>query len=552
MEIREEKFAYLEICEITIKNQSMLYIYGKVSERLQQVNGDDVELVFCAGDNDYPARIVQWEKEVYRCQNGEEIPYRQFEVTVWLGKDNLEFVPVFRFSDSREEEAEFACGKFLPVYPDVRDAYAVRGNYVLTWKDRRFCVSYTDRPEKEAKKRERRYLRSLVMQKKITTIRYRMRAKKTGRENKKRIWLISDRKYVANDNGEHFFRYLCEEVDCEKENILPVFAVSKESPDYNRMQQYGKVTDYGGKEYRAFFMNAEAVISSSANEITINPFGKNKKYVADFYNFRYVFLQHGVTKDDISGWLKKSNKNIDLFITAAYREQESIVKGTYGYRKEQVPLTGFARFDALLHRKEERKKKIIILPTWRSYLKDSYKASTSESIYDPNFKDTAFYQFYNSLMRHEGLRETMKKYGYTGLFGLHPTHMKQYVDFESDELFEICEGYIDYQKEFAEASLLVTDYSSTAMDFCYLQKPVIYAQFDREEFFGGHTYAPGYFQYERDGFGPVCIDVEETAEAVIYAVENDCRMEEKYQERLTDFYKYTDDKNCERIYQILK
>ena len=52
--------------------------------------------------------------------------------------------------------------------------------------------------------------------------------------------------------------------------------------------------------------------------------------------------------------------------------------------------------------------------------------------------------------------------------------------------------------------------SSVAFDFAYLGKPVIYAQFDKEEFYEKHDYKAGYFNYERDGFGEVVYDLEST------------------------------------------
>ena len=34
-------------------------------------------------------------------------------------------------------------------------------------------------------------------------------------------------------------------------------------------------------------------------------------------HFDFVFLQHGIIKDDLSKWLQKRNKKIDLFVTSA-------------------------------------------------------------------------------------------------------------------------------------------------------------------------------------------------------------------------------------------
>ena len=86
-----------------------------------------------------------------------------------------------------------------------------------------------------------------------------------------------------------------------------------------------------------------------------------------------------------------------------------------------------------------------------------------------------------------------------------------------------------------------------AMDYAFVKRPVIYAQFDREEFYRTHSYHVNYFDYEQDGFGPVCGDYESTVQAILYALEKDCVMEEPYLSRREAFFAHIDDKNCERI-----
>ena len=113
----------------------------------------------------------------------------------------------------------------------------------------------------------------------------------------------------------------------------------------------------------------------------------------------------------------------------------------------------------------------------------------------------------------------------------------------------------EYNKKAAdtdkENKLMVTDYSSVSYDFAYLKKPVIYAQFDIDTFFEGHTYTKGYFDDERDGFGPVCYNYEDTVNSIIKYIENDCKMDEKYEKRVNDFYYRFDTDNCKRVYKAI-
>ena len=89
-------------------------------------------------------------------------------------------------------------------------------------------------------------------------------------------------------------------------------------------------------------------------------------------------------------------------------------------------------------------------------------------------------------------------------------------------------------------------------DFAYLNKPVLYCQFDRDDFFSGkHTYNKGYFDYEKDGFGEVEYNLEDTVERIIEYANNGCQLKEKYKKRIEEVFAYHDQNNCERIYQKL-
>ena len=110
----------------------------------------------------------------------------------------------------------------------------------------------------------------------------------------------------------------------------------------------------------------------------------------------------------------------------------------------------------------------------------------------------------------------------------------------------------DYNKEFCEGAVLITDYSSVAFDFAYLGKPVIYSQFDKETFYQGHLYNEGYFKYERDGFGPVITELDEIVDEIVDLIKNDCKNKEEYLKRREEFYFFNDKNNCERIHKAIK
>jgi CDP-glycerol glycerophosphotransferase (TagB/SpsB family) len=285
-----------------------------------------------------------------------------------------------------------------------------------------------------------------------------------------------------------------------------------------------------------------------SNSWVDNPFGEDRKYIKDLFHFDLIFLQHGITKDDVSKYLNRLRKNYSLFVTSSKKEYKSILNFKYGYNKKNIILTGFPRYDNLyrLNKIKKRKKKILICPTWRINIKGTINAITYESIHSDTFKLTDYYNFYNNLINNEKLTYVMKKFNYTGIFCLHPCFSAQYIDFTKNSLF-IIKNKCNYQKDLIEASLLVTDYSSAFFDFAYLRKPIIYSHFDYENYRKNH-YQKGYFDYEKDGFGPVAHDLKSVVDEIIDEIENNCNLKKKFLRRINKFFAYFDEQNNERLY----
>lgn len=434
-------------------------------------------------------------------------------------------------------------GKFTGIDVDFKESYVVKSNYIFTTKNNKIIISKKTR--KNLKNVEKQFLKYLKKNKKNNIVRMRYIYFLCRKFKKKPIWIISDRTNVASDNGIAFFEYLVK----NEKNARVYFTIEKKSPDYKRVKKIGKVLKYGSFKYKLYFLLSNKIISSQAEDWVINAFGDDSLYFRNLYKFKFVFLQHGITKDDLSSWLHKYNKNINMFITAVNEEYNSVVNGNYGYTEDEVKLTGFPRYDYL---ENHPKKQIVFMPTWRKNIALNTIPGSSEREYDDKFKNTEYFLFYNKLINDNRIIDVLKKNGYKAKFCVHPSFLAQIDDFQGNEYVEIIHK-TEYKKEFCENSLLITDYSSVAFDFAYLHKPVIYTQFDVDTFFEGHTYDKGYFDYERDGLGPVCYDYEDTVREIIKTIESDCILDEKYNDRINKFFAYTDKNNCKRVHnEILK
>ena len=366
---------------------------------------------------------------------------------------------------------------------------------------------------------------------------------------RKQLWLITDRFEKAGDNGEAFFRYLSSK-NFKDKKIVPVYAISKDYKKIDELKKIGRVVHIEDeREYKKYFLRADKIVTASGADFATNPLDKEERiYLKDLVESDFIFLQHGIIKDDLSAWLHKNNKNIKIFVTSAPAERDSIINGNYNYGEDVVKLTGLARYDLL---ENKREKLVVVVPTWRKSIKKSYDINTT-SVYFDGFVETDFFKFYNSLINDERLLSKMREKGYKGLFCLHPIHSKQSVDFGANDVFDVNHGFVNYNKIFSTGALMVTDFSSTFFDFGYLGKPTVYSQFDKDTFFESHSYTEGYFSYEKDGFGPVCYDLDTTVDAIIASLDRDCEIEDKYLDRIKSFYGFTDKNNCKRIYDAIK
>lgn len=303
-------------------------------------------------------------------------------------------------------------------------------------------------------------------------------------------------------------------------------------------------------KHKLWHLLSDKVISSQADPFTMNPFGEYFEAYRDILvDKKFIFLQHGITKDDVSQWFNKSKRNISLFVTAAQQEYQSILNYDYRYDETIVKLTGFPRYDLLYH---EEKKIVTIMPTWRASLVTGINSNTGLRELKNNFEQSHYFQMYITLLNDKRLVDAAQKYGYRLQFLPHPNMLTSMQYMKCLPQIKILDVDASYRTIFAETDLLITDYSSVAFDFAYLRKPVLYFQQDREEFLN-HTYVQGYFDYEDNGFGEVCYDEEILINLIVEYMEKGCLLKGKYRQQIDNFFAYNDKDNCERVYEeILK
>lgn len=350
----------------------------------------------------------------------------------------------------------------------------------------------------------------------------------------KRIWFYTDFPTIADDNGKHLFKYSIEQND---DGIDKYFIVDKKSKYYPEMKKIGPVIGYKSMKHRILGLFAEKIITSHPDNNYIYPFWGHYPNFAGILKSSTIFLQHGITLNNISGWLNKYDKNLDFMVTASKKEYDSLFNYHYNYDEDIIHLLGFPRFDNL---ENEKTKTILLMPSWRRYLTNENKYTISNSSY---------FKTYNSLINNEKLIEKTKELGYKIIFRPHP-HVYQFIGlFDENETIQIDHEIESYQELFKKGALLITDYSSVAFDFAYLKKPVVYYQYGEDYHF---NLEESYFDYETMGFGEVCQNEEELVDLICEYMENDCQMKEEHQQNVENYFTFTDKNNCKRVHEAIK
>lgn len=362
---------------------------------------------------------------------------------------------------------------------------------------------------------------------------------------KKEIWMLIEHGNDAKDNAYVFFAYL----RLRHPEVKAYYVADKKHyHDYKKVKRFGNVVQLNSLAHKLLFLFTDKIITTHFASYSREwNFKSLQRFVEGIKKKEIVMLKHGVILNDLRFELSKSASGINLFICGALPEYHEILKH-YGYAKREVVYTGLARFDLLHNKKAENM--ILIMPTWRREL------SVSKYVKDvqdrENFIESNYYRTYQSLLNNVLLWEQLKKYNYKLIFYLH-YNMQKYSDCfcgNHEHIVIMNKDEADVADLLMRAKLVITDYSSISNDVAYMEKPLIYYQFDKNSY-RKLQYEEGYFSYERDGFGNVIENEEDLLEQLIRYFENNMQNDKLYIERSRKFFVKKDRKNCSRIYKAI-
>ncbi|MCR6575372.1 CDP-glycerol glycerophosphotransferase family protein [Campylobacter insulaenigrae] len=370
-----------------------------------------------------------------------------------------------------------------------------------------------------------------------------LKNKQKRRSQNKQIWLFADMPLRADDNAEHLYRYIMR--NHPERRIY--YILRKESKDWDRLiKEKFKLVDPKSFKFKYLVFKADKLISSHLDRYFFEAIGKNTLETKDF-----VFLQHGVTQNDISGWLNK--RTISLLIVATEEEYQSIAGNfnSYKFTSKEVKLTGFPRWDSLLKNNKTNTKQILVMPTWRSYIVGTYSKKRMSRRIDYNkFYESEFFYMWNSFLHSKELKNMCEKYNYKVLFQPHPQVIPYLEGFFLPKYIKIHNRNLSIQRALQESSIIITDYSSIAFDMKLLNKEILYYHFDKEYFFKNHFVQPGYFNYNEEIYGRISYNQVELLNRLEIIISNHNINTVAIDKRTG--VEYEDDLYSKRVFDLIK
>lgn len=352
------------------------------------------------------------------------------------------------------------------------------------------------------------------------------------RREDKKIWLIGENSgETLKDNGYFFFKYCCE----NQESSQYIFFITQKK--YILKDSYLKSKNnliiYGSVKHIIYLFRAHIFIySQSHRDILYDPLfyiiSKNKKIVS---------LKHGVfgLKKAIDYFIRHRNE-ADI-ITAVSEFEKSILTNQINIDPQKIRITGLARFDFLEDEScdDNTRGQILFMPTWRDWItiKDFFR--------------TNFYINISKLMQNQLLMQLLKDKNIILKIYLHKIMYIYSTAFmnKSEQIEIIKFGEKDVQTLLKESDLLITDYSSVSWDFYYMEKPIIFYQFDFEEYL---YHRGSYLNFKKDLFGDCVFSQDDLIELIRFYVDRNFVEKNEFKKSRSYFFKYHDHSNCKRIF----
>lgn len=286
------------------------------------------------------------------------------------------------------------------------------------------------------------------------------------------------------------------------------------------------------------FLGSKKWITSFSLRLELFP---QKKILKDihYYNIpaEWIFVPHGITADKLSIMVCKYSWDEPerTFCSSPYEKD----KLCQNYKFRNTFISGYPRMDKWYGAKLDDKK-IVIFFTWRFNMCLFKKEELAKSLYVKTIiqiiemirkkfpTKRIYYVFHHEVVKN----------------GLDKIIQKELVNMNISYIYlNSAEGIRDFNDLFKSAKYLITDYSSVAYDFAYKKNSIPIYYLDKD-FISGHY--PLENKFYDIHLGVLAHNEQELEKALKLEAPT-----KEMKERKNRFFKYLDNKNCERVYNAI-
>lgn len=321
-----------------------------------------------------------------------------------------------------------------------------------------------------------------------------------------KCWVFADRTDKADDNAEHFYRFVMSQENPPK----AYFILSRDSADWARLKTDGfKLIEFESDQHLRALAGARFVISSQATPPIRYPI--LRKNIDTLCKAAFVFLQHGIIATDCSAWINRHTYKI--FVSSTPTEYADLTKpeGPYNLSARNVFLTGMPRHDKLYQQKDDFEKTLVaVMPTWRAYLAVQKAGPGSGFMASSKVTESEYYANWVDFLKSPELKQICDARGLKVALLPHPIFRTVFSDVEFGDHIYFPSPDVSYQDVILRCALCITDYSSVANDMAAISVPIMHFAFPEKEMEAGkHTSTVDVEQWRLSAMGPVLTTKED-------------------------------------------
>lgn len=367
---------------------------------------------------------------------------------------------------------------------------------------------------------------------------------KKGKFKNRNIWLIGGHAGdIYNDNSKFFYEYMLE----NHKDVEIYWVINKDSKVFDKIP--GNKLIRGSVKNYLYYYNSKAIIFSHAPSADIAPYN----FVVPGLNIFHkktvkVYLNHGTIsfkkRKAMDGRFKKIIDDLLRsynIATASSQFEKDVMVNDWGMSEDNVYIVGNARYDNLPTNEKSKTRDILYTPTWRDWIKFN----------DGKFTDTEYFRNIMNFLNDERLNNTLEEKDAYIKFYLHHL-MHEFIDdirenITGKRIIFLDKG-VTLADEIRKSAANITDYSSVAIDFLYMNRPILFYQFDVEKY---KEEIDSYIDLDKEMFGSVAYTNDEAVNKLIEIIDNDFAILDSQKNERSKFFKYNDNKNCDRIYDCI-